>query len=60
MVGRWCVQLAAILHWYLPLCIKFYNTLLVFVFVCVCVCFLFSFLSIFFIKKKKKSLVWNQ
>ena len=23
IVGRWYVQLAAVLHWYLPLCIDF-------------------------------------
>ena len=25
IVGRWYVQLAAIWHWYLPLCINLYN-----------------------------------
>ena len=39
IVGRWYVQLAAIWHWYLPLCIY-----ITFVLYCICP-FLFSFFS---------------
>ena len=42
IVGRWCVQLAAIWHWYLPLCI--YITLFYFI-LCLSIPFLYFFLT---------------
>jgi len=44
--GRWYVQLAAIWHWYLPLCIYLMCLICVCVCVCVCVCSFCPFLSL--------------